>query len=315
MESNLGPLLINIAPWLTASKAWNARKLIGDAFRDYFDLSGHEDSSKLLAVRYRHFHNTGFTREEIAYSEIPMMLGLLANTIPAAFWFHFELFSRPKLFQEVREEIERKALRIAPDGTHAIDLIDLRNDCPLLFAAYQEALRTRSTTVPVRFVTKDLVLADKYLLKAGSMLCTPAKQLGRDSSAWGTSADEFDERRFLNCIATSESPRNDKKNIRRTGSFMVFGVTPVICPGRHFATNETLALVAMMALRYDICPVAQVWNAPPRRNLVIVGTTCPIDRPFYVNLRMRQKYNGTSMREVGEGRTIFLLPGTAIDDS
>ncbi|KAJ5375695.1 hypothetical protein N7517_007701 [Penicillium concentricum] len=65
---------------------------------------------------------------------MPMVLGLLANTVPAAFWVHFELFSRPKLLEEVREELEQNALRIGADGTHIIDLGFLRDNCLLLLS-------------------------------------------------------------------------------------------------------------------------------------------------------------------------------------
>lgn len=57
-------------------------------------------------MRYRSFLGAGLTHEEIAYAEIPLVVGLLANTVPAAFCVHFELFPRPKLLEEIREEVE-----------------------------------------------------------------------------------------------------------------------------------------------------------------------------------------------------------------
>lgn len=175
LERNVALLLANIVPWLIAPKTWKARKLLCAAFKDYFDLGGHEDGSELLSMRYRSFLGAGLTHKEIAYAEIPLIVGLLANTVPAAFWVHFELFSRPQLLEQIREEIEQKALNIAPGGMHIINLGYLRDNCPLLLSMYQEVLRTRTTMVTIRFVTQDVVLADKYLLRSGTMLFMPAK--------------------------------------------------------------------------------------------------------------------------------------------
>ncbi|OQE04768.1 hypothetical protein PENVUL_c030G09336 [Penicillium vulpinum] len=263
LECNVALLLANIVPWLIAPKAWKARKVLCAEFKRYFDLGGHEDASELLAMRYRSFLGAGLTHEEIAYSEMPLLLGLLANTVPAAFWVHFELFSRPKLLEETRKEIEQNALKIASDGTHIIDMGYIRDNCPLLLSIYQESLRTRTKMVTIRFVTQDVVLADKYFLGSGAMLFMPAKQLGRDKNAWGASADHFEARRFMKSTATFKNDGDKIKDPRRIGGFMTFGVSPAICPGRHFSTSEILALVAMITLRYDIAPVDHVWHEPP----------------------------------------------------
>lgn len=300
-------LLANILPWILAPKTWKARKTLCAAFKTYFDLGSHEDGSELVAMRYRSFLGAGLTHEEIAYAEMPLIVGLLANTVPAAFWVHFELFSRPQLLEEIREEVEQNALKIAPDGTHIIDVGYFR-DCPLLLSVYQEVLWTRSTMVAVRFVTQDVVLADKYFLRSGTMLFMPVKELGRDQSAWGNSADEFNERRFMRSTTTTGNNGGKKKEPRRTGAFMAFGVSPSICPGRHFATSEILALVAMTALRYDVTPVDRLWNAPPKVNSATISNMCPVEGMFPVTVKKRQKYDGKSWQfEVTEGKGQFNL--------
>ncbi|KAJ6177809.1 hypothetical protein N7519_008270 [Penicillium mononematosum] len=305
---NVALLLANIVPWLIDPKAWKARKVLCAAFEDYFDLGGHEDGSELIAMRYSSFLGAGLTHEEIAYSEMPPIVGLLANTVPAAFWVHFELFSRPNLLGEVREEVEQCALEIAPDGTHMIDLGYLRDSCPLLLSMYQEVLRTRTTMVPIRFVTQDVVLADRYFLRSGTMLFMPPKQVGRDQSVWGNSADEFDGRRFMRSTTTTVNNGDKKKDPRRTGGFMAFGVSPSICPGRHFATSEILALVAMIALRYDIAPADQVWRAPPRTNSATTSNMGPVEGKFPVTVKKRQKYEGKSWQfRLTEGKGQFAL--------
>ncbi|KAJ9482585.1 hypothetical protein VN97_g10833 [Penicillium thymicola] len=108
LERNVALLLANIVPWLIARKTWKARKRLCAAFKDHFDLAGYEDGSDLLAMRYRSFLGAGLTHEEIAYAEVPLIVGLLTNTVPAAFWVHFELFSRPKLLEDIRERVRAK---------------------------------------------------------------------------------------------------------------------------------------------------------------------------------------------------------------
>lgn len=310
LERNVALLLANIVPWLVAPKTWRARKRLCAAFKDYFDLAGYEDGSDLLAMRYRSFLRAGLTHGEIAYAEVHLIVGLLTNTVPAAFWVHFELFSRAKLLEEIRGEVEQNALNVAPDGTHIIDSGYLRDYCPLLLSTYQEVLRMRTTMVTIRFVTQDVVLADNYFLRSGSMLFMPAKQLGRHQSAWGTSADGFDGRRFLRSTKTIDDNGHKKKDPRRTGGFMAFGVSPTICPGRHFSTSEILPLVAMIALRYDIdiAPVGRLWRAPPRTKSATTSNMSPVEGRFPLTLKKRQKYEGKLWKfKITEGTRQFGL--------
>jgi hypothetical protein len=45
LERNVALLLANIVPWLIAPETWDAWKVLCAAFKDYFDLRGHEDGS------------------------------------------------------------------------------------------------------------------------------------------------------------------------------------------------------------------------------------------------------------------------------
>jgi cytochrome P450 len=187
-------------------------------------------------MRYRSFLGAGLTHEEIEYPEMPLIIGLLANTIPAAFWVHFELSSRPKVLGDVCEEVEQNALSIAPNGTTMIDLGYLRDICPLRLSMYHEVLRTRTTMAPVLIVTQDIILADKHSLRPGTMLFMPPKQLGRDQSAWGNSADGFDGRRFMRTTATTVNNSDKKKGF---GAYwQVYGIQcfSINLPGTSFCS-------------------------------------------------------------------------------
>ncbi|CAG8896921.1 unnamed protein product [Penicillium egyptiacum] len=234
---------------------------------------------------------------------MPLTVGLLAKTAPAAFWAHFELFSRPKLLEEVREEVEQNALKVAPDGTHMIDLGYLRDNCPLLSITRSTTDKDNNGNDPVCYPE---CCSRKYFLKSGTMLFMPAKQLGRDESAWGNSAGEFNGRRSMRSTTATENKGDMRKDPRRTGGFMAFGVSPSICAGRHgrhFATSEILALVAMIALRYDIAPADRLWRAPQRMNSATTSNMSPIDGTFPVTVKKRRKYEGKSWQfEITEGK-------------
>ncbi|KAL4984222.1 cytochrome P450 [Aspergillus falconensis] len=252
-ETNIAPLLAGIFPSLIARKTYKARETALSAVLAYFKMKGHEQGSELTKTRYRVMNEGGLTDTDIARAEVSMGLGLLSNTVPAAFWVLFDLYSRPGLLQEIREEIMRYAVRVESTHTHMgrkfiIDIPALRDSCPLFVSAYQEILRTRSTTAVTRVVMEDTVLADRYILKKGGVVSIPASAMGADDAVWGPdSAREFNPRRYMKEI--------NGTNPRRTGGFMTFGVSPTICPGRHFASSEILALVAMVILRIDLTPV------------------------------------------------------------
>ena len=39
-----------------------------------------------------------------------------------------------------------------------------------------------------------------------------------------------------------------------------FGAAPHLCPGRHFATTQMLAMAALLVMRYDISPASGSWE-------------------------------------------------------
>ena len=183
---------------------------------------------------------------------------------------------------------------------HVIDLAAIRDQCPLLVSTFQEVLRLRSNGAPTRVVSKDILLNGQYLLKAGLVLQMPSKIINRERSTWGENAEEFSPSRFM---------ANDQaKEQRRATGFMSFGVSLNICPGRHFATGEIMALIGMMVLRYDITPTNESWD-PPRLNprALAASVTPPIEE-FRFRISPRKVMDGASRSFcVTEGKGKFGL--------
>ncbi|KAM5455773.1 putative cholesterol 7alpha-monooxygenase [Microsporum audouinii] len=265
IEENLSFLMIGIAPWLVARKAWKGRQYLAQAFLQYYQSGGHLNASELAYARWQSQNEAGAALEDIARLEVVMGLGLLSNTVPTSFWVIFDIFSRPKLVQEIRDEICGKVLSISPDGVYTVDLADVQERCSLLLASFQETLRIRSNSAQFRMVYEDTMLDDSCLVKAGSIIVMPAAVINRDESVWGPTPDDFNPQQFL-------APGVKR---HKASAFMSFGTSPHICAGRHFATGEILALITMLILQFDISPVGDGWIEPAANVKAVAASLSP----------------------------------------
>ena len=100
-----------------------------------------------------------------------------------------------------------------------------------------------------RVVLQDTVLQSRWLLKKGSYIFMPNRAIHFDTASWGPSANTFDAQRFerIKSAGAKVAP----------GAFQGFGGGQNACPGRHFAMMQIVALVAMMALRFDVKSAAE----------------------------------------------------------
>ncbi|OGE49293.1 hypothetical protein PENARI_c022G02742 [Penicillium arizonense] len=265
IENNLSYLMMGFAPWLIARKAWKGREHLSNAFLEYYKADGHLKSSQLAYTRWKTQLDGGATLEDIARLEAVMGLGILSNTVPTSYWAIFDLFSRPKLLEEARDEIRQNAISVDSEGLHTVDLASVQEKCPLLLACLQETLRIRSNSAQLRVIFEDTMLSESCLVKAGSILVMPSAVINRSESAWGQDAETFDPQRFID----PEGRRT------KASGFMSFGTSPHICAGRHFATGEIIALMTMLILQFDICPVGGDWVEPPVNINAVAASLSP----------------------------------------
>ncbi|KAL4911188.1 hypothetical protein BDW74DRAFT_6045 [Aspergillus multicolor] len=299
-ESSLSPLIAGILPSLTARKAYQGREAAYQGFLKYYTAEGQKDGSELTIARHKSLFEAGLSVSDIARNEVSMGLGLLSNTVPSCFWILYDLYRRPELLNEIRTELRTNALRVDENGKHIINIPSIRDSCPLLVSTYQEILRVRSASSPTRIATDDVLLSDKYLIRKGSVISIPGQAIARRDDVWGSNALEFNPRRFI---------RTAEHNPRRTGGFMTFGVSPVICPGRHFASTEILGVVAMMVLRVDVCPIAQEgWVEPRINSLAIASGMRPVLGGFEVEIKASEGEKNVKWDvEAREGSGVFPL--------
>lgn len=277
-------ILVGFLPSLTARKPIAARAKVAKAFEEYYKAGGVEKASGLAKKRYQAEVDNDVPLADIARYEVGGSIAILVNTAPAAFWTLLLLHSQPGLLEEIRKEIDACTKTTTEDGTSVktLDITTLKESCPLLLSSYQEVLRYRSMGTSVREVMEDTYL-DQWLLKKGAMLQMPSRIIHQDASLWGANVGDFNPHRFL---------PEQKKNRPRDVCFRAFGGGKTLCPGRHFATNEILAVVAVFVARMDMKPAEGEWKLPTAHNTNVAAVVMEPDDDIEVEIKPREGFEG-----------------------
>lgn len=115
---------------------------------------------------------------------------------------------------------------------------------------------------------------------------------------------DFNPRRFL----------PGTKACRRDVWFRAFGGGKILCPGRHFATNEVLAVVAMFVARFDMTPVGAAggeWKYPTSKNTNVAAVVMQPDEDIEVEIKTREDFENSQIEWAitldGTGKTFALV--------
>lgn len=338
--------MLNIAPSILAPKGHSARTKIGAAFTQYFEnyIPGQTQSSAMTLARY-----TANTRHGISFLnqgllEVGTLIGILANTIPSLFYLLVRICADDNLLQDIRAELETTAVLNHCGGgggggggsggdsnkkpkKKILQILTMREKCPLLHSTFQELLRFHAKGASSRFVREDTMIDDQYLLKKGMIVQMPMAVMHFDPAIWGPDVLKFVPRRFLknppdddlSKIPLNEknrglksNPKEEKRDTKQnlTG-YRPFGGGASLCPGRHFVTLEALALAAIMVLRYDIEPLnnnnddddnkkknSGEWSIPPQKQESLATNVFPPAHDIKVRIRRRK---GMGMEDVEWG--------------
>jgi len=253
-DHGLGGLLMGIAPSITARRAHSGRERLSAALADYLSRGEHAaefGASRIVRERIAITEKHGWTTEAAGRCELSFLFAGIVNTATTTFWTVLHVFSRADLLAAVRSEIAANA--IVPPGEDGgekkeerttVRLDALKTSCPTLLAVMRECLRLGSDNYSTRLVKADTLLAGQHHLAGGSVVQIAGGVIHADRSIWGADAADFDPSRFL------EPPQ--QQQARHPAAFRAFGGGRTLCPGRHFATNEILAFVAMIVLRFDV---------------------------------------------------------------
>jgi len=153
------------------------------------------------------------------------MSSLHTNVTKFSFWFVMYILATPGLVDKLRTEL-------AASG-------DVDN-CPLLNACLQEALRLAAASTGVRVAEADVQLGG-YVIRKDAMLLLPTAHLHRAHDTWGSDADVFRPERW-------EKDEHDGG----AGHFRPFGGGVTHCPGRFIARRALRAFVGMLLERYEL---------------------------------------------------------------
>jgi cytochrome P450 len=238
-------------PSITARKGYRARLAYRNAFNDYYARGLLKNASGLIQGRYCDLTSSGLTYSDVAAIEIAMVLATTMNSVRGGFWMLCYLFSDPQLLSEIRAEVSTITSRRSGDGIDeaCLDVSQLQKSCPLLVSAWQETLRMEDVVVSQRVVLEDTLLNNTHFLRKGAIVQIPSRIIHESGAIWGSDSHTFNARRFLK--ANVDKMSREQKKMQKQG-FIPFGGGAVLCPGRHFATTETLGIAATILMGYEI---------------------------------------------------------------
>ncbi|KAH8731892.1 cytochrome P450 [Phaeosphaeriaceae sp. PMI808] len=247
---------VNILPKITARKAYYGIEACVKGFVEYAERGFDSESLPFIQQRKKLHIDAGISEEQHARLELAIAFAFNSNAGITSFWIINNIFSRPDLLAQIREEIYTNAFE-AP-GT--ISALKLRDACPLLNSTWRETMRIIAPMSSARLVTEDTVLADTYLLRKGGVVQIAGGVINSDAEIWGPDVSSFNERRFfyhMNGTKTEAdgSVTDDKSKVVHPAAFRAFGGGVSLCPGRHFAHLEVTSFAAVLVLGYDIQPV------------------------------------------------------------
>ncbi|KAJ9260157.1 hypothetical protein DTO212C5_8537 [Paecilomyces variotii] len=285
--------------------------------------------SRVMRIRQKIFHRTPLTPEGYAADDLGMIWGANGNAIPAAGWCILEVIKRPDLHRRVLDEIS-DSITITHDGTESKLSIDIPHLCsqPYLQSIYAETLRLRTGIVLSRVPTSDLTI-DGWRFKKDEPIMASSWFSGRDASVWNTGSpdhphpvSEFWPERFLvypndpdsgpirrsgtTSTTTSQGPKQVEKQdhtqhdqsppnpkfslSNTTGSWIPYGGGVKICPGRHFAKQEIIVVMALFLTMFEVevlMTEEELQNAmKPDQRFFMFGVMPPAGK---IRARMRRK--------------------------
>jgi cytochrome P450 len=198
-ETDFTWIMPQVLPTVIARKAFYGRAAVNDAFRKYYAAGLEKNASNLIKGRADAARKFGLTERDIANFEIAILFTATTNTIPSSFWFLNYIVSSPSLLSEIRAEVSQIMARKIIDGvdTMEMDITSFQKKCPLLCSAWEETLRLVASASSVRMVAEGTMFADKYLLKAGSVVQMPSGVTHNSTEIWGEDAATFNPKYHL----------------------------------------------------------------------------------------------------------------------
>ncbi|KAF2118164.1 cytochrome P450 [Lophiotrema nucula] len=236
-EEEAWKLSMELPRW-AAGKFHSSMDYVRDGLLRYLQLpkEKRKGESWVVTSMLESMEKEGYDANTRAISLFAFYRVVNGNAYKLVFWLiTYILFDTSSLLKDLQSEISPA---FEPDGS--INLDTLFNSCPLLASTCEEALRLTDWSVGMRKVTKDTVLAGKRL-RAGRNLFMAYRTMHFDQQAFGTDADSFKPRRFM-----------DNPSLIKSSWYKPFGGATHYCPGRFIARKEIVMFVAILLKRFDL---------------------------------------------------------------
>lgn len=288
-DDSLNRLVIDIAPAVIARKGHKGRQMLAQAFKEFYQNVPKGGTSAFAEGRYAVASKYGMATLDMGRLEVGSLLAVLVNTIPPTVYMLYHIFSDKALLEDIRAELKTSIFR--ETGAHK-DVLKfhfsiLKETSPLLQSIFHEVLRVYSRGVSSRLVMEDTMLNGQYLLKKGSFLMMPTSVIHSDPAYWGP--NDFQARRFLKKDSSAKEP------IKRSSAacYRPFGGGATLCPGRHFASAEVLAVSAMMIFKYELTPASGKWIPPIPHQMSLATSIFPPKTDMEVMVSVRPEFKDT----------------------
>ena len=310
-EANAMPLTMFPLPHIVARKAWNARKKLFASFEEYVEREcyNHPETSQLIKNRVKiNMGKYGLSKRMYAWGDASLLFGALLNTIPTAFWLMSWIFEDQELLSKIRDEVD-KCITTSPTDPkkRTINATKLRTCCPLFSSVFRETLRMTGSVNSTRYVAQDTKVTnsstgESYVLKKDSVVQI-ASNVIHFRSLWGSDAQSFNPRRFLSTGDKAKSkagtgklqdpaaPYRDKDGKIYGSAFRSFGGGNNICPGRHFAQTEIMALTSLFVAGFEVEGVdGSGYKMPPCEDFKLMLGVIKPGRDVEVDINRRKGY-------------------------
>ena len=288
-DHDLNMLIADVLPSILAPKGNRARSVLASAFQEYFTHYDPEGSlsSAMIKARYSANIKHGVSFHDQGRLEVGTLLGILANTVPSAFYMICRIYSDEILLRDIRRELETACVTKTSDqSTRTLNILAMREKSQLLHSTFQELLRVHAMGAGSRYVREDVLLHDQYLLKKGMVVQMPMAIMHSDSRIWGANVDEFQSKRFLKQADITKDSKS------QSVAYRPFGGGASLCPGRHFVTLEVMALTALIVLRFDVMPLEGAWRIPSQKQESLATNVFPPERDIRVKVKSRGGFEG-----------------------
>lgn len=261
-------LVIGFLPSLTAAGPARARQRLTEAFAQFVqDESAVEGASELIRALRRVAMAHDRDAEYLARYLLALFSAFILNTVPVAFWTLAHIYNDSTLLRQIRGELDHVVRKTTTaEGRIQLDL-DMpairAQKCPLFTSTFREVLRYVGASRGIMVVHEDVWIEshqERYLLRKGAQVQIAATAIHADPEIWGVDAATFDPGRFL-----PETALRGKDKVH-PAAHRTFGGGSTLCPGRHLATDEVLALAAMFLTSFDMEPVDGDNSLLPSRN-------------------------------------------------